>query len=217
MNHDSLHFFGQRVLVPATGEVLYTELLARSAQVPDIARFVREAEAMGAIAAVDVHSLKLALRLLRSDPNIRVGVNMSPHTPMLEPETLRVVIGAFEPYPDRLFVEIGSAALAGAEDRLLDCVNAFRYVKARIVLDGFLDGSNTLGRAQRLRPEYLKVSYVEQRSREYLEQGIKFAGRASAELIAVGVETPATAGWLTQLGVTLQQGWLHHRPELIAG
>lgn len=89
----------------------------------------------------------------------------------------------------------------------------------RLALDDFGTGSSGLAQLLRLPIDILKIDrrFVaavtrDERAREIVRATLGLAGGLGIEVIAEGIEEPAQAALLTQLGCRAGQGWLIGRP-----
>ena len=153
-----------------------------------------------------------------------VSVNISPRQ-LARPELAQrvaAVLARTGLVPDRLWIEI-------TEDRRVDTrrdvadVQRLRDLGVHVALDDFGSGYAGLTYLQRLPADVVKVdrSFVSQVDVDPVSRGIVAAVNDLAAVmgllvVAEGVDHPAQAEVLTELGITVAQGFLWGRPHPLA-
>lgn len=121
--------------------------------------------------------------------------------------------------PTALTVEVTESVLM---DEIAPIRNAFELVRAwgvKVAIDDFGTGYSSLARLQDLRIDVIKLDRafvtgidVRPEARDMATAILHLAAAVGAEVIAEGVETPAEAAALVELGYTVAQGYLFARP-----
>ncbi|MGV8921658.1 MAG: EAL domain-containing protein [Pseudomonas sp.] len=189
------------------------------------AEFVPAAERFGMAAAFDRHVIRTALRNFghfMGGSGITLGFNLSAHTmsdPMLWEfiETTAAQAGA--PLENIVFEITETAAFTNVE--AAECfVKKAQKRHCRVSLDDFGAGFSSFAYLRRFPVNSLKIdgSFVEKIEANILDREIvkSISGIGDALNISVVAERIETAGALSilqDLGVTLGQGYLLHRPE----
>ena len=185
--------------------------------------FVALAEQSGLVADLTDVVLSEALaqgaRWLRSGRGTPVAVNLSPAvlgTPGYADHLRRAVDDAGLP-PGLVRIEVTETTLAN--DTAVEVLRAVRAMGMRVVVDDFGMGWSSLGRLKQLPVQTLKidkafVTGLDQDARDaaIVRSIVALAGELGLCVVAVGVETAATARLLPGLGVSRAQGNLFAPP-----
>lgn len=183
--------------------------------------FIPLAEQSGLIEALTERVIELVGKdlcgLLRSRPDLHVGINLPPS--VLTAGGLREVAQRSGLYPLRtqVIIEITETGTVGARGR--EVVAMARSLGVRVAIDDFGTGSNDLAQLQDLQVDYIKVdhSFVAKIGSEapgarLIEAIVTIARDVEASTIAEGVETEDQADYLHEIGVDFGQGFLFAPP-----
>ena len=214
-----------------TGHAVHVEALARwhsPTQGPiGPERFVSMAEHMGIVDQLDRHVLRKACREML-DQRIPttgrpIGLTVNISTIHLANDDFAANVlnivesAAFD--PARLVLEVTESIGVEYTDVLGAQLATLRSEGVRIALDDFGTGHSSLAQLETLAVDYLKVdrSFLDglvdsSRRLRYLETIVNMANALELDVVFEGVETPAQARALTDLGVRLGQGYLLAAP-----
>jgi EAL domain-containing protein (putative c-di-GMP-specific phosphodiesterase class I) len=192
--------------------------------------FIAPAEASGTIVPLGAHVLDTACRqlalwresVLEGRDSFKLAVNIS----ALQLSTQDMVGQVQELLRDTgvpadwLNLEITeTAAIADLETTAIK-VEEIRAIGVQIAIDDFGTGHNSLAHLHRLPVDVVKIdrSFVAgpdhgSRSFDMAAAVIALARTLGMETVAEGVETPAQAAKLRELGADLAQGYLYGRPQ----
>lgn len=214
-----------------TGNVFAVEVLARWTS-PTQGRinpedFVQLAEQMGVIDQLDRHVLRKACRAVVDviDPAngvpIDITVNFSPAhlaTPGFT-DTVLDILKSERFDATRLIVEVTESLAVEQHELLHDQLTSLHAAGIRVALDDFGTGQSSLAQLENLPVDLVKVDRsflmdVPESSRRlrYVETIVAMANALELRVIFEGIETPEQARALTELGVSLGQGFLMARP-----
>ncbi len=227
LRQDRLLFAFQPVICAATGAVDYFECLLRmrneEGRLVVGAEFVETVEELGLIGAVDRYVLAKALAELGTDPEVRLGFNISGLTAGDRP-WLRSLISVLHKAPDlarRLVVEITETAALQDIEELARFVDALRHAGCRVALDDFGAGHTSLRHLQILAVDLIKIdgSFVRNlaanpQSRVFLRHLIGLTRGFGFSTVAECVETAEEAALLRAEGIGYLQGYHFGLPTL---
>ncbi len=120
--------------------------------------------------------------------------------------------------PDRLGMEITERQLARRVGHVIDDLEAFRRLGVALSVDDFGTGYASLDYLRRFSFDEIKidrsfVSGLQQRTDRAVASSIVALGRSlGLTVVAEGVENASQLELVTDLGVDVTQGYLHHRP-----
>ena len=227
LRQDRLLFAFQPIVCAATGTVDYFECLLRM-QSPDgrlVAggEFVEVVERLGLIGALDRYVLGKAVDELGSDPDVRLGFNVSGLTASDRP-WLRSLIGLLHREPSlarRLVVEITETAASRDFAETARFVETLRQAGCRVALDDFGAGHTSLRHLQTLAVDTVKIdgSFVRSlaenpESRVFLRHLLGLTNGFGLSTVAECVETAEEAALLRAEGVGYLQGYHFGRPTI---
>lgn len=193
----------------------------RGLMVPDM--FLHIAEASGLIGSLGAWMLDRACRDAREAmaPELTVAVNASPlqlQRPGFRDLVERALHASGLP-ARRLHLEITETAVLQANSSLREDMAALRALGVTLALDDFGTGYSSLTLLHNLPIDMVKIdrSFVapildEPRSRALVRSVIGLCTDLGLETVAEGVEEPAQAELLAELGCTYGQGYLFGRP-----
>ena len=222
----------QPLVALATGRAVGFEALVRWAHpgrgLLEPGAFMQVAEESGLVVPLGRFVLREALRGARAWTAERPGggspgvaVNLSARqldNPRLQADVAAALAESAFP-PERLTLEITEAALVEADGRHADALAALTALGVRLALDDFGTGYSSLAQLGRLPAALLKLdgAFVGGIGRdlrgEVLLSGVLGIARGlGLAVCAEGVETPAQAARLRELGCDLAQGYLYAPP-----
>ena len=165
------------------------------------------------------------LPLLRQRPDLHAAVNVPPE--VMGSAYLAEVARAcgFADYIEQLVIEIVQTGIL--DERGRRAIATARALNARIAIDDFGLGANSLAQLQDLEVDFIKIDkgFVgrigsESPAAKLVDAIVAIARQLGVATIAEGVETTAQADYLRVLGVEYAQGFLFSRPigarELVA-
>jgi diguanylate cyclase (GGDEF)-like protein/PAS domain S-box-containing protein len=224
-----LHF--QPIVDLATVDVVAAESLLRYRSDDDRlvlpADFIDVAEETGLIVGIGTWVLREAcsrlaeLQAESGNPNLRVGVNVSPRQLVASsfPDTVATIIAESGVSPSSIALEITEAALIDSIEAIRPSLEQLREVGCSVGIDDFGTGYSSLAYLRRLPVDFLKVDKTFVRglgtNREddaIVKTVIDLAGALGLQSIAEGVETAEQEAILRGLGCVLAQGYRFGRP-----
>jgi EAL domain-containing protein (putative c-di-GMP-specific phosphodiesterase class I) len=193
-------------------------------QVPP-ATFIPLAERAGLIGALTElvldRATAQAARWLSDGLDVPVAVNVSPSSlrdGRFAESVLEQLHQAGLP-PALLEIEITEAAVADRTDTILGNLARLRETGVRVAVDDFGTGYSSLSYLKELPVDTLKIdrSFVSGldgpgTGREIVRAICALATSLGLGVVAEGVETAEISDQLVQVGCSVHQGFLHHRP-----
>lgn len=190
--------------------------------------FVPRIERTGIMSALSRWVLGRALReclaCRRPGAAMRVAVNLSARD-LLDPSlpgTVRSLLGAAAADPAWLALEITESALVAQPDRARESLLRVRALGVRIAVDDFGTGYSSLAYLSYLPVDALKIDgslvrhlATDERSRAVARAIVQLGHSLGLEVVAEGVEDPATWRELVACGCDTAQGY-HLSPALPA-
>jgi diguanylate cyclase (GGDEF)-like protein len=221
----------QPIVELATGTIAGFEALVRwrpdGGRVLSPADFIELAEETGEIVPIGRWVLREACRQAREwqvrlgRPDLGVAVNVSARE-FLEPdlvETVRETLADSGLPGTCLTLEITESVLMQRTEMTVRYLQDLRELGVRLAIDDFGTGYSSLGYLETFPVDILKIDRTfvaglsSEASRPVLARAIVELGRAlNLELVAEGIEEPAQAQRLHQLGCRLGQGFLWAPP-----
>lgn len=167
-----------------------------------------------------------ALRRLASAgrPQIRIAINLPPseladHSLAAE---LRETCARFDVAPSSLELEITEGSLINNIASASETLHRLRRLGATIALDDFGTGYSSLAHLRRFPLDKVKIdkAFISEIPGSAEDQAIvgviaSLAGTLGLTLVAEGIERAEQAQAMREMGVTLGQGFLYHRPQPI--
>jgi EAL domain-containing protein (putative c-di-GMP-specific phosphodiesterase class I) len=220
LRQDRLLFAFQPVVCAATGEVDYFECLLRmrdeAGNVAAGAEFITMLEHLGLIGLIDRFVLERTVQELGSDPEVRLGFNVSGLTAGDRP-WLRSLIALLQNRPDlarRLVVEITETAALDDIAESARFVDALRHAGCRVALDDFGAGHTSLRHLQILAVDTVKIdgSFVRNlagraENRVFLRHLLGLTKGFGLTTVAECVESAEDAATLRAEGIGYPQGY----------
>jgi EAL domain-containing protein (putative c-di-GMP-specific phosphodiesterase class I) len=201
----------QPVVALADGTVVGHEALARFGGRTSTQRWFRGAGAHGLSPALELLTVRTALRLLpRLPEGESLAVNLSPRA--LDSDE---VLDALRDVDlSRVVVEVTEHEAVQDYAELRGRLDALREAGARVAVDDIGSGFASLRHALLLRPDVVKLDqsltrgvHHDERQRALVRALVRFAEEIGVELVAEGIETTEQAAALRDLGLVLGQGW----------
>ncbi|MET3709807.1 diguanylate cyclase (GGDEF)-like protein [Sphingomonas trueperi] len=219
----------QPVMALADGRVVGYEALARWQHpergmiAPD--EFIPIAEDLGLIDMLSVRILHQACIAARDwPPDATLSINISPiqlKDPWLSARLL-AVLSETGFAPGRLIVEVTENAIIEDIDAVSELFRSLQRTGIRVALDDFGKGYSSLSHLRQLRFNHLKIDSSFVRTMDSAEsrkivRAVAGLGRAlGMPVTAEGVETPAAAEALREMGCEQAQGFFYGRPKPVA-
>lgn len=224
----SVHY--QPIVDLTSGDLVSAEALVRWTDdelgfvPPD--QFIPVAEQVGLIPLVSRLVVRHAYRQARlvsetAGRPVRVSVNVSP-IELAHPEFLNRVERLLRRVPDAprfLSMEVTESGLLQDLKEAARKLEALREMGIRVALDDFGTGFSALSTLQALPIDTVKidrafVSGIERdaRQRTLTSAVVRLAHELGMDVVAEGIETPAQARLLRDMGCTYGQGYLFSRP-----
>lgn len=183
--------------------------------------FIRVAEESGLIVPLGDRTIDRAARLSTSAPGGQILVNLSPRqlaSPGLVERIARIVSARQVP-PAALGFEVTETLLIENFDYAADVMCRIRGLGCPVGLDDFGTGYSSLSYLRRLPLDFIKIDGTltagidtDREARSIVGAIITMADALDLDVIAEGVETPAQAATLADLGCPHAQGYLFGRP-----
>jgi len=217
----------QPVVCAATGIVDYFECLLRmrdeKGSVVPAGEFISVIEELGLIGRIDRYVLGSTIEELATDPDVRLGFNISGLTACDRP-WLRLLISQLRHRPElarRLVVEITETAALSDIEESARFVDTLRGLGCRVALDDFGAGHTSLRHLQILPVDIVKIDGSLVRNltkrpqcRVFLRHLLGLAKGFGLGTIAECVESAEEAALLRSEGIEYLQGYHFGRPSL---
>ena len=217
----------QPVVCAATGIIDYFECLLRmrdeKGSIVAAGEFIGVLEELGLIGRIDRYVLGLTIEELATDPDVRLGVNISGLT-ACDRSWLRLLISQLRHHPElarRLVVEITETAALYDMEESARFVEALRGLGCRVALDDFGAGHTSLRHLQILPVDIVKIDgslvrNLTKRSqcRVFLRHLLGLAKGFGLSTIAECVESADEVALLRSEGIGYLQGYHFGRPSL---
>ncbi len=222
-----LMFAFQPVVCAATGIVDYFECLLRMRDergtVVAGGEFITVVEELGLIGPIDHYALERTVQELATDPDVRLGFNISGLTACDRP-WLRSLMSMLRHRPElarRLVVEITETAALCDIEESARFIDTLRVLGCRVALDDFGAGHTSLRHLQILPVDIVKIdgSLVrnltqQPQCRVFLRHLLGLAKGFGLTTVAECVESAEEAALLRAEGVGYFQGYYFGRPSL---
>lgn len=192
-------------------------------------RFIPVAESCGLIVAMGEWVLRDACMTIAAlngtGARLRLNVNVSPRQ-LVDPGFAASVSTALQVSglaPDRLVLEITESAIAGSGETLVAELVQLRELGVGLAVDDFGTGHSSLGRLHSLPFTTLKIdkSLIDGIGEGtggdiIIDAVVGMAHGLALTVVAEGVERASQMNRLRELGCDLVQGYMLHRPMLLA-
>ncbi|WP_026312469.1 putative bifunctional diguanylate cyclase/phosphodiesterase [Bradyrhizobium huanghuaihaiense] len=158
-------------------------------------------------------------------PDIRIAINLPPseladHSLAAE---LRATCARFDVAASMLELEITEGSLINNIASASETLHRLRRLGATIALDDFGTGYSSLAHLRRFPLDKVKIdkafiSEIPDSAEDKAIVGViaSLAGTLGLTLVAEGIERTEQAAAMREMGVTLGQGYLYHRPQPLA-
>jgi diguanylate cyclase (GGDEF)-like protein/PAS domain S-box-containing protein len=187
-------------------------------------RFIPIAEETGLIVPLGDWIIDRAVQLAPIAPGGRISINLSPRqlaSPGLA-DRIAQVLETRGLAPAAVSFEVTETWLVEHFDYSVEVLNRIRKLGCRVGLDDFGTGYSSLAYLRRLPIDFLKVDGsltadidTDHQARAIVGAIIAMADALGLEVVAEGVETPAQATVLRDVGCPLAQGYLFGRPVIM--
>ena len=221
LQEGELQVYYQPKLRVAGGQVAGAEALMRwlrngqAVTTPDV--FIPLAEEAGLIRDVTWYALSNALQVSARCSGLPVAVNVTPamlhHREFVD--MIATAAATWSIKPQGLTIEVTEGALIADFDQATQRLSSLRDMGVRVSIDDFGTGYSSLSYFKKIPADELKVdkSFVlhllENTADQQLVQAIiTLAHQFKLDVVAEGVETPATLALLARLGCDYVQGYL---------
>lgn len=217
----------QPIISMETRQPVMHECLLRIVQ-PDgsiacAGEFIPIAEQIGLARLIDRRTLELAVGLLKSDPTLRLALNVSGLTAS-DREWLLMLHRLTSRRPnlaERLTIEITETAVVSDLDISVSFVDALKELGCRVAIDDFGAGNTSFKSLKALRVDMVKIdgSFVknlitEPANKVFIKTLVEIAETFGLETVAEWVTDEETAQILAECRVTHMQGFCFGRPVL---
>lgn len=208
----------QPIVEITTGRVSHFEALARTpVGTPGHVRLIETGEIYGFVHLIDMAVLEHAFRQLREYPAVSIAVNISVVTIERSCAQILSLIFANMDVVRRMVIEITETV--EIKDLAMICrfVSAIRLLDGRIAIDDFDTGHFTVPLVEKIRPDFLKLSYL--LVSELATKGDVICQLRDlirwhrGEIIAEQVDSREKLDALRKLNVKYAQGYYIARPE----
>lgn len=227
---DELRFAYQPVRMAGRSEsLLYSECLLRVPQFGEVARQIGleivAMERLGLVRVLDNHMLWRAIDRLRTDPELRLGVNISAQSACIDGwwAGLECRLKAERQLARRLTIEITETSAIPSVPAATAFTDRMKVLGCKIALDDFGAGRDAIRNLYALRPDIVKVDAFFLRQARHSEKGqaalkslVGFARAIGGAVVVEGVETQADSDAALAAGAAWQQGYFIDRPKLEA-
>ncbi len=188
-------------------------------------QFLPAAQRLGLMGRIDAwvcrHAIDYAMRLIERRANQYVSMNIGAHS-LADVGFQRDLMDMLDLNPGvetALRVEVTETE--GVEDlgAIAAFLNALRARGVHVYLDDFGNGYNSFESLKRLPVDGIKIDWTVTRDllrdpidKALMKAAISIANSLGLELVAEGVEDEVQLAKLRELGATMYQGFLFHRP-----
>ena len=229
IEHEQLLLHYQPLVDLPTGQVHGVEALVRwdhpERGVLPPSEFIPLAEEMGLITALGEWVLRRATADVRSlqitlGRTLSVSVNVA--APQLHTDIVRTIDSALADSglaADLLTIEITETCLMTHEASIVEKLTQLRDRGVRVAIDDFGTGYSSLSYLRQLPIDHLKIdrSFIRDitggpEDSALAQSIIKLGALFGLRTVAEGIETPAQAATLRDMGCDMGQGYLYHRP-----
>ncbi|MGR9114191.1 MAG: EAL domain-containing protein [Gammaproteobacteria bacterium] len=225
MENGSLFFYFQPVVDVATGHTVYTEALLRM-EMPDgrivtPGEFLPSAERAGLNYSLDCYVVKAALKVLLSDTDKQLSINLS--TAALNDsgwtEPLAEAIREHQLAPGRMIFEITETAVIADMEKAKQIVREVTELGFRFAVDDFGSGFSSLYYLKHLPVDYVKIDHSlikeiahDEEDCDFVRAIISMVHVYGKKVVGEGVENAATFELLKDMHVDLVQGFYIGNP-----
>lgn len=227
MNDDRLRLAYQPIIDAHTREVFKYEALLRMQRldgtIATAGQFVPAAEQLGIINLVDRRALEMVIATLKSNPEARIGVNVS-GTAASNPSWLHSFVDyvrANGQIANRLDVELTETAALNHFEENAQFVSQLRELGATVAIDDFGAGYTSFRNLQMLHVDMVKIdgAYIKGLSESpdnqvFVRTLVGLAKSFNLKVVAEWVGSEEDAKLLEAMGVDYFQGFFFGEPEI---
>jgi diguanylate cyclase (GGDEF)-like protein len=187
--------------------------------------FIPLAEQLGLSRLIDRRVLELAVALAKSQPNLRLSLNVSGLT-CSDHEwlvALHRLTGGRRQITERLTVEITETAAVHDLDVSIAFVDTLKELGCKVAIDDFGAGYTSFKNLKTLNVDMVKIdgSFIRNLTSEpdnqvFIKTLVEIAETFNLETVAEWVGDEETAEIMAKAGITHQQGFYFGKPELAA-
>lgn len=219
IENNQLRLAFQPLVKASTGEVKSYEALLRivteDSQIITAGPFIPVAENFGFIDVIDKYVLKLVVRELGLDPNVRIAMNVSNLT-VSNNEWMELATELLkdESIASRLTVELTETGLEKSLNKIEAFVERLQSYGVKIAIDDFGAGYTSFKQLKMISADVLKIDGVfvkdiveNHDSRLFVKTLLEFSRAYNLKTVAEFVETGEIAKILMELGVDYLQGF----------
>lgn len=227
MKDGSLELWFQPVVDTRTRKMLYQETLLRyidpgHTMIISPGAFLNSAQRSGQGAKLDRFVIDRAVKMLKDDPGISVGINLSAPS-FNDREIISYIGNALETAGvngSRFLLEITESEIISHLDSARDVLQEIKDMGVQIALDDFGAGFSSLAYLQNLPVDFLKIdgSFMRDLLTNPFNQAViraikEVAGIKGIKTVAEFVENVDQLDMLAELGVDYAQGFFIGRPR----
>ena len=228
LNDNRMHLALQPIVSAVTRQPVLHECLLRLEK-PDgtitaAAEFISVAEQLGLGRLVDRRALELAIGLLKSNPAMKLALNVSSLT-TIDHEwlvALHGLTGGRRQLLQRLSVEITETAAIEDLDQTINFVDALKELGCEVAVDDFGAGYTSFRNLKYLAVDMVKIdgSFVKNLTRDkadraFIETLVTLARTFKIETVAEWVGDEETTKILIDAGVDYLQGYHFGQPVIV--
>ena len=227
LDEDRMHLVLQPIVDSRTREPAFYECLMRMTKpngtVVSAGEFIEVAEQLGVAKDIDRRTLRLTTELLKTDPNIRLSLNVSgltcaDHDWLLE---LYNLIGSHSKMAKRLIVEITETATIHDLNQSIIFVDTVKDMGCKVAIDDFGAGYSSFKTLKHLPVDMVKIDgnfvrnlTTDKTDRIFLRTMAELAENFGMETVAEYVIDEPTAKIVEDTGITYLQGFHLGRPVM---
>jgi diguanylate cyclase (GGDEF)-like protein len=227
LNDDRLRLAYQPIIDARTRQVFKYECLLRmqrkDGSVATAGHFVPAAEQLGIVGLIDWRALEMAVRTLRANPGIKIGINVSGTA-----AGNQAWLSSFVEYvrancevANRLDIELTETAALDHFAENVQFVSQLRELGCTVAIDDFGAGYTSFRNLQMLRVDMVKIdgAFVKGLSASpenqvFVRTLTGLAKNFNLKVVAEWVESEEDAQLLAGMGVDYFQGFFFGEPEL---
>lgn len=229
LDEDRMHLVLQPVVDSRTRQPAFHECLMRMTKpngvVVSAGEFIEVAEQLGVSKQIDQRTLALASELLKSDPTLRLSLNVSgltcaDHDWLID---LYNLVGYRRELASRLIVEITETATIHDLDQSIVFVDTVKDMGCKVAIDDFGAGYSSFKTLKHLPVDMVKIDgnfvrnlATDKTDRVFLRTMADLARNFGMETVAEYVIDEPTAKIVEETGITYLQGFHVGRPVAIS-
>lgn len=228
LNDKRMHLSLQSIVSSQTREIEHYECLlvmeCNNGEVISAGEFLPIAEKLGLCRLIDYRTLELTIDLLKQDPTLKLGVNVSSFTTADSNwlMVLRSKAGRDRSVLERLMVEITETVIIEDIDQAAGFVSTLRDLGCSVAIDDFGAGYSSYKNLKvldvnivKIDGEFVRDVATSEEDRIFVHSLVNLAKSLKMETIAEWVHDEATAAFLKDAGVDYFQGYLFGKPAIV--